>query len=65
MTATVIRSISLALGLLLLSACSDDREPGDHVWKEQTDAIKKAEDVERLLMETDERRRELIEQQSR
>lgn len=65
MTAAVIRCISLALGLLLLSACGDDREPGDHVWKDQTDALNKAGDVEQLLMESDERRRELIEKQAR
>jgi hypothetical protein len=60
----LLRSLALLLGLLLLSACSDDREPGDHVWKEQTDAIQRAEDVNQLIMETDAERRRIIDEQS-
>lgn len=50
--------------LLLLAACSDEA-PESHVWQSQTDAIKKAENVNKIVMEQAERQREAIEQQSR
>lgn len=50
--------------LLLLAACSDEA-PESHVWQSQTDAIKKAENVNKLIMEHDQKQREAIEEQSR
>lgn len=57
-------SILLA-SVLLLAACSDDQQDKGHVWQEQTDTIQKAEDVNKLIMDTHEKQREAIEQQSR
>lgn len=41
--------------LLGAVACSSDLEEGDHVWKEQTDAIDKAKAVEKSIQEAFER----------
>ena len=39
--------IFLSAAILLVSACSDDdRESGDHVWKEQTQVLDKAKEVD-------------------
>lgn len=58
------RCIALLASTVLLAACSDDQSDQGHVWQEQTDAIQKAEDVNKLIIETDQQRRETIEQQS-
>ena len=63
--------IFLASTLMLVSACSDD-EPessertlsGDHVWKEQTQTIDKAKEVEGLLQDITEKQRQAIEAQA-
>jgi len=51
----------------LMSACSDSDKPQkveqDHVWKEQTDMIDKAKDVEQLLNDTAKQQQKLIDQQ--
>lgn len=59
-----MRLIYSAFLACLLAACSDDSN-GDHAWQEQTQALEKAEDVNRLIMDTDARRRETIEEQTR
>jgi len=50
-----------------MSACSDSDKPQkveqDHVWKEQTDMIDKAKDVEQLLNDTAKQQQKLIDQQ--
>lgn len=47
-------------------ACSDDnRDSGRHVWKEQTDALKQAEQVEDQILKQAELQRKSIEQQTR
>ena len=52
--------------LLLLCACSSggESESGDHVWKEQTDMIDKAQGVEDLLGDADAQQRQRIEEQT-
>jgi len=61
-----IRYILPCLFLLCLTACPGDKEPGEHVWKEQTDTIERAEEVNRLIMDAaDERRRSIDEQSGR
>ena len=40
-----------------------NRDPDDHVWKEQTRALQKAREVESLMQEESERRRREIEKQ--
>jgi hypothetical protein len=60
----LLRCLAMTFGLSLLSGCTDDREPGDHVWKQQTDTIQRAENVNQLLKEADDERRRSIDQQS-
>ena len=49
---------------LLLTACSgDDGSSGDHFWKDQTDTIDKAKEVEGILQDTADLQREMIEDQ--
>lgn len=69
----------MVLGLALsagLSACSKGGEEttesaapaqptADHVWSDQTRALEKAKEVERMLQEAAERQRQAIEEQSR
>lgn len=61
--------ISIAIGCgVILTGCSDDRvdrvshekSQNEHVWKEQTDALQKADDVNKLMLETDQKRREAL-----
>jgi len=63
--------IFLSAVLLLVSACSDDDDAasenkgsGDHVWKEQTQAIDKAKEVEGLLKEATDQQRKIIDEQA-
>ena len=66
-----MRYLFLILIVILLSSgiikgCLDNerKNAGDHVWKEQTDTIKKAEDVNQLILDAAEKQRLDIEQQS-
>jgi len=63
--------IFLSAVFLLVSACSDDdnvasenKGSGDHVWKEQTQAIDKAKEVEGLLKEATDQQRKIIDEQA-
>ncbi len=63
--------IFLASALMLVSACSDNEQgsserklSGDHVWKEQTETIDKAKEVEGLLQDITEKQRQAIEAQA-
>ncbi|MCH8079662.1 MAG: hypothetical protein IIA06_07785 [Proteobacteria bacterium] len=63
--------IFLASTLMLVSACSDNEQgsserklSGDHVWKEQTETIDKAKEVEGLLQDITEKQRQAIEAQA-
>lgn len=63
--------VFLASALMLFSACSDNEQgsserklSGDHVWKEQTDTIDKAKEVEGLLQDVAEKQRQAIEAQA-
>lgn len=60
----VVRYLMVTLILMLICACSDEQPSldGDHVWKEQTDMIDKASDVEQLLNESAQQQQQLIEQ---
>jgi hypothetical protein len=54
--------------LLCLAGCSDNEgtaEKGDHVWKEQTDTIKKADQVEGMIMDAAKAQEDAIEQQEK
>lgn len=53
--------------LLCLAGCSDNEGTagkGDHVWKEQTEAIKKAEQVEGIVLDAAKEQRESIDKQA-
>jgi len=57
--------IFIAAVLLFVPACSDDdRESGDHVWKEQTQALDKAKEVEGLLKDASDQQRKIIDEQA-
>lgn len=63
--------IILSAVLLLVSACSDDdkatsenKESGDHVWKEQTQVLDKAKEVEGLLKDVSDKQRKIIDEQA-
>ena len=50
--------------IIFLTACSEDKETsGEHVWKEQTDTINKAKQVEAIIMDSAEKQKQAIEQQ--
>ena len=56
--------------LLFISACSDDENAttekklsGDHVWKEQTQAIDRAKEVEGLIQDAADQQRKQIDEQ--
>ncbi len=56
--------------LLFFIACSDDdkgisenKGNGDHVWKEQTQALDKAKEVEGLLKDATDQQRKIIDEQ--
>jgi outer membrane biogenesis lipoprotein LolB len=64
--------IFLAAVLLLVSACSDDdkgasenKGSGDHVWKEQTQVIDKAKEVEGLLKDASDQQSKIIDEQTK
>lgn len=58
--------ISLALlGLAASQGCSSETDNGDHVWREQTDAIDKAKAVEQSLQDAVTRQKKQIDEQGR
>jgi len=60
----------LFISCSLFIACSDEGNNNnasskkDHVWKEQTDAINRAKEVEGMLLDAAEKNRKAIERQS-
>jgi len=63
--------IFLASILLFISACSNDdnatsesKGSGDHVWKEQTQALDKAKEVDGLLIDATDQQRMIIDEQT-
>ena len=64
-----MRSIKLTVMLFvfLLLGCGDNNEGkagGDHVWKEQTDTIDKAKEVEDMLLKSAEEKARSIDAQT-
>ncbi len=64
--------IFLSTVLLLASACSDDdnatsenKGSGDHVWKEQTQVLDKAKEVDGLLKDVNDQQRKIIDEQTK
>ena len=63
-----MKLLGLVILLMFVAACSDDVQKvdgeQDHVWKEQTDMIDKAKDVEQLLNNAAAQQRQLIDEQT-
>lgn len=65
-----IRLVFLLFSFLLFIACSEETDSNaadvekDHVWKEQTDTIDKAKEVEGMLIDSAEATKNAIENQS-
>ncbi len=63
-----MRSVNLTVIILafFLFGCSDNTDSkadADHVWKEQTDTIDKAKEVEAMMLKSAEDRAKSIEEQ--
>ena len=56
--------LPVILGVLLACTACGDADEG-HVWKDQTDMIDKAGEVENMLQETNRQQRQLIEDTTR
>ncbi len=55
----------IILPILFIIGCSDEQDKvEEHVWKEQTDMIEKAKDVEKMLNDAARQQQKLIEQQT-
>ena len=57
--------VMVLAGLTFLTACSEQADTdtaNGHVWKEQTETIDKAEQVEAIIMDSAEQTRDMIEQ---
>lgn len=53
--------------LFFLISCSseeNDRKPGDHVWKDQVEAIDRARETEKILEEAHKRQKKILEEQT-
>ena len=53
---------------LLLSGCSDERDKvaeGEHIWKDQTQALEKAQEVEQIVQGAHTQQRQLIDEQTK
>ena len=56
-----MQKLIILVFVLGLAACSsDDPPPEDHVWRTQTDALKKAQQVEKKTLEHAERMRQQL-----
>ncbi len=65
----IIKIFLLFISGSMLIACSDESSSGaeakeDHVWKEQTETINKAKEVEGMLLDAAENTHKTIEEQS-
>ncbi len=62
----VIPRLCLILALLCFAGCStSENETGHPVWNEQTDAIKKAKEINKIIESQADAQRQAIEDQSR
>lgn len=60
----ILKLLYPLLLVLPLTSCSDDKQAGDHVWKEQTATIDKAKDVESAMMKAAEERAKSLERKA-
>lgn len=59
-----MKYFTVLTAVFMLSACSDEQHPvdGDHVWKDQTDMIDKAREVEQVITDSALEQKQHIEQ---
>lgn len=62
-----MRYLYVVLMILFTTACSDEQQQveGDHVWKEQTEMIDKAHDIESLINDAAQQKQQEIDDQTR
>ncbi|PHS26366.1 MAG: hypothetical protein COA83_03150 [Methylophaga sp.] len=61
----MIKLIVLILPIMLVVGCSDEQNKvEEHVWKEQTEMIDKAKDIEQMLNDAALQQQKRIEQQT-
>lgn len=61
-----LTALLISVSLLFVSACSDESEnkaSGEHVWKEQTDALDKAKELEATMLKSAEERAKSMQDQ--
>ncbi len=67
---TIIAGILVSAAVLVAACSPGDGEgenappPAEHVWQDQVDTVKKAEDVEEVLQDAEQRQRKVIDGQS-
>ncbi|MCG8380196.1 MAG: hypothetical protein MI865_12090 [Proteobacteria bacterium] len=61
----ITNTLLLILMSIFMFACSEETDKvsgsGDHVWKEQTDTIEKAKEVEGIILDSAKQTREAVE----
>ena len=64
----ILKLSALVFCVFLVQACSDKTEntggTGDHVWKTQTESLKKAQQVDQVLQDATAEHKQAIEQQT-
>ncbi|MFW5446536.1 MAG: hypothetical protein ACKE8G_00225 [Methylophagaceae bacterium] len=61
----MIKLTALVVPILFIMGCSDEQNKvEEHVWKDQTEMIDKAKDVEQMLNDAALQQQKLIEQQT-
>jgi len=64
----LLNTLVVLVSIFSMAACtdnSDSKANGDHVWKDQTDSINKAREVEALMKKTVAEQRKSIEEQTK
>jgi len=63
----LMRYLYVVLMILFTTACSDEQQQveGNHVWKEQTEMIDKARDIESLINDAAQQKQQEIDDQTR
>ncbi|RKZ89537.1 MAG: hypothetical protein DRQ39_00505 [Gammaproteobacteria bacterium] len=62
-----MKYLYIVLMMIFVVACSDESQQveGDHVWKEQTDMIDKAHDIESMINNAAQQKQQEIDEQTR
>ncbi|RKZ97905.1 MAG: hypothetical protein DRQ46_03630 [Gammaproteobacteria bacterium] len=62
-----MKYLYIVLMMIFVVACSDESQQveGNHVWKEQTDMIDKAHDIESMINNAAQQKQQEIDEQTR